>query len=208
MKKTLLLLLSALLACSLAAPVGAAETPAAKDVQPPPASPPGAAPPAGQNAKSAEPVVTAPVMKLGYVDLMRIAAESEAGKAGKAQISELKDKLQKQIEAKRKQLEKQRAGIESKLQTLTPQQREAKGKEFQKKLEEYQKFGMNAEKELVDRQEEVSGTLYKAVEQASTEYGKANGLSVVIVKRELLYIGSGVDAQDVTDGIIKQIDRK
>jgi len=102
----------------------------------------------------------------------------------------------------------QKAAIEAKLQTLSPQQREAKGKEFQKKVEEFQKFGMNAEKELQARQEEFSSRLYKAIEQASTDYGKANNLSLVVVKRELLYLGSGVDALDVTDGIIKLIDRK
>ena len=50
--------------------------------------------------------------------------------------------------------------------------------------------------------------LFKAVEQASAELGKAKGLALVIVKRELLYLGSGVDAQDVTADIIALIDAK
>ena len=116
--------------------------------------------------------------------------------------------LQGQIEAKRKQLDKQKSAIEAKLKTLTPPQREAKAKEFQKKVEEFQKFGMNAEKELQTRQEEFSVKLFKAIEQASADLGKAKGLSLVVVKRELLYLGSGVDAQDVTDDVIKKIDKK
>jgi len=105
-------------------------------------------------------------------------------------------------------LEKQKDAIEAKLKTLTPTQREAKGKEFQKKVEEFQKFGMNAEKELQSKQEEFSEKLFKAIEKASAELAKAKGLALVVIKRELLYLGSGVDAQDVTDGVITLVDGK
>jgi len=145
---------------------------------------------------------------LGHVDLARIAAESETGKAGQSQLADLKKKLQNQIEARRKQLDKQKTAIEAKLKTLSPQQREAKAKEFQKKVEEFQTFGINAEKQLQARQEEFSGKLFKAIEQASADLGKAKGLALVVIKRELLYLGSGVDAQDVTDEVIKKIDKK
>jgi outer membrane protein len=207
MKQPVRSILFALLACSLSCAAGAAEPVASPEAQAPQQT---AAPlPAGVEAlKKPEDAATKPAVRLGHVDLMRIAAESETGKTGKAQLTELNTKLQGQMEAKRKQLEKQKAALEAKMQTLTPQQREAKGKEFQKKVEEYQKFGMNAQKELQERQEEFTGRLFKAIEQASSEYGKANNLSLVVVKRELLYLGSGVDAQDVTEGVIKLIDRK
>ncbi|MBC8019015.1 MAG: OmpH family outer membrane protein [Verrucomicrobia bacterium] len=145
---------------------------------------------------------------LGHVDLARIAAESETGKAGQAQIGDLKKKLQGQLETKRKQLDKQKVAIEAKLKTFTAAQREAKGKEFQKKVEEFQKFGLNAEKELQARQEEFGDKLFKAIEQASAELGKAKGLALVVIKRELLYLSNVVDAQDVTDEVIKRIDGK
>jgi outer membrane protein len=105
-------------------------------------------------------------------------------------------------------LEKQKADIEAKLKTLAPAQREAKAKAFQKKVDEFQKFVMNAEKELQAKQEELSDKLFKAIEQASVELGKAKGLAIVVIKRELLYLGSGVETQDVTDDVIKKIDKK
>lgn len=208
MKQPIRLIMITLLTCSLCRAAGAAEPAAATDAQTPTIQP--AAPQAVnvETRKKPEAVPAQPSVRLGYVDLVRIAAESETGKAGQAQLGDLKKKLQRQVEDKRKQLEKQKAAIEAKLQTLTPQQREAKGKEFQKKVEEFQKFGMNAEKELQERQEEFSSRLYKAIEQASADYGTANNLALVVVRRELLYLGSGVDAQDVTDGVIKLIDRK
>jgi len=208
MKQPVRLILFALLVCSFSASAYAAD--AAADLPTPATSPLPAASPAAPAAaqKSSETESAQPATRLGHVDIARIAAESETGKSEQAKINELKKKLQGQIEAKRKQLEKQKTSIEAKLKTFTNEQREAKGKEFQKKIEEFQKFGMNAEKQLQARQEEFSEKLFKAIEQASVELGKARGLALVVIKRELLYLGSDVDAQDVTDDVIKKIDKK
>ena len=197
-------LLTILLICSLSTAAGAAENSPVADAKTP--ALPQAAPltAAVVAPKLAEPAAA----RFGYVDIARIGAESETGKTGMAQITDLKNKFQGQIEAKRKQLEKQQAAIEAKLKTLTPPQREAKAKEFQKKVEEFQKFGMNAEKELQSKQEEFSDKLFKAIEKASAELAKAKGLALVVIKRDMLYLGSGVDAKDVTDGIITLVDGK
>ncbi len=208
MKQPVRLILLTLLVFSISASAYAAD--AAADKPAPESSP---LPAASQAApapaqKSSETISPQPSTRLGHVDIARIAAESETRKSEQAKIGDLKKKLPGQIEAKRKQLDKQKAAIEAKINTLTAQQREAKAKEFQKKVEEFQKFGMNAEKQLQARQEEFSDKLFKAIEQASAEIAKAKGLALVVIKRELLYLGSGVDAQDVTDDVIRQIDKK
>jgi outer membrane protein len=159
-----------------------------------------------QPQKPAEILPMPPTTRLGHVDVERIASQSETAKSGQEQFGELKKKLQTQIDSKRKQLEKLQSSLEAKIKTLPPAQREAKAKEFQKKVEEFQKFGLNAEKELKAKQEELSEKMFRAIEQASQELGKAKGLALVIIKRELLYLGNGIDAQDVTDDVIKQID--
>ena len=204
MKQPFRLILLTLLTCSLAASAGAAESAASKPAPAPTA--PQAVPAPLQ--KPSEPVSVQQHMRLGHVDIMRIGTESETGKTGQAELAKLEKKLRSKIEAKQKQLEKYKAGIEAKLPTLTPAQREAKAKEFQKKVEEFQKFGMEAKKEFEAKQEEFSDKLFKAVEQASAEVAKAKGLALVVIKRELLYLGNGVEAQDVTDDVIKKIDKK
>lgn len=148
------------------------------------------------------------VVRLGYADMAKISSESSLGKASQSQAKAKQEKLQSQMQAKRKQLDKQKAAIEATIASLTPAQRETKGKDFQKKVEAFQKFGASAEKEFQTLQEGLSKSLYAAIEQASVEYGKANNLSLVVVKRELLYLANGVDAQDVSDGIIKLMDEK
>ncbi len=159
-------------------------------------------------AKAVEAPKMQPVVKLGYADMAKISSESSLGKASQAQAKAKQEKLQAQVQAKRKQLDKQKSAIEATIASLTPAQREAKAKDFQKKVEAFQKFGTSAEKEFQALQEGLSKSLYEAIEQASVEYGKANNLALVVVKRELLYLANGVDAQDVSDGIIKLMDAK
>ena len=110
--------------------------------------------------------------------------------------------------AKRKQIERLKANLESRMPSLTPQQREAKAKEFQKKVEDFQRFGMKAEGDLQNFQEGLSKSLYASIEQSAALYGKENGLELVFIRRDVLYSAAGVDARDVTTGIIALMDKK
>jgi len=216
MRYLLINLLAALLLCTLSG-MAAAELPAPGTVEKVPdakASP--AAPPAAQLSaplaqdpavaeKNSQPQAAQAIIKIGYVDLLRVSNDSAAGKSGQAKLVEQKKKFQSQIDVKRKQLDKQRADIEAKLSSLSPQQREAKSKEFGKKVEELQKFGLNAENQLQELQQELSRNLLEKIEKASDDYGKKLGFSAIIVKRDLLYAASGVDVRDATDEVMKLI---
>lgn len=212
MKKLITLALVATLAIPFAGDAMAAESTPGEQKQTP-------APVAGSDAQPAAPVapaavtVTAPspatatkTVRLGYVDMIKAATDCAQGKAAFAEMKKKSDKYKNQIEAKQKQLEKQKAAIEAKIETMTPMARTAKAKEFQKKVEEYQKFVQNAEKDMRDKEEAFSGKLYKAIENAAADYGKANGFAAVVVKKEMLYVGENVDAKDLTDEIVKAVD--
>jgi outer membrane protein len=154
-----------------------------------------------------KPAAAALIARIGYVDIARIGTESERGKALRIRLVASKDKLQSKIDGKKKAIDKLKASIEAKIATMTPKQREAKSKEFQKKLEELQKFAQSAEEEFGALQEKETRALYEAIEQAAVEHGKANGYAVIVVKKELLFVGSSVDAQDVTDALIKALNQ-
>jgi outer membrane protein len=177
--------------CLLAVPVLATEQPVA----------PAAA------KEAALPVVTV-TARIGVVDINKVSVESAMGKAAQSQIKSQQSKLQKQIEAKRKQLDAFKADTERQFPTLSPQQREAKSKEFQKKIEAFQKFGMGAEKDLITSQQKLNKGLFEAIEKAAEELGKAKGLSALVIKRELLYLGAGVESIDMTADLVTLLDEK
>lgn len=197
---------SVLIACLIALPAlgFAADTaPEQKPVAPPPAAT--AAPAVETAPKAAAPVQST---RIGSVDISRIAAESERGKALKTLLTAKKEKLQGKIDGKKKQVDKLKASIEAKIASMTPQQREAKAKEFQKKVEDLQKFAQASEEELFTLQDKESKALYEAVEKAAVAHGKANGFAAIVIKKELLYVGSSVEAHDVTDALITALNQE
>lgn len=198
------LCLAALL-LSLSLPVSAQNPPAGAAAEPvatPAATPAVATPTAGEQKKVATP------FRLGYADLLRVAGESAMGKVAKTHFEAKADKLKSQIDTKQKLLEKQKAALQAKLPTYTPEQRSAKVKEFEKKVEELRKMLQKADREMRPLQEDLLKEVYGKIEKAAGEYGAANGFSLIMDKKDLLYIGKDVDVQDVTEALIKHLDGK
>lgn len=149
-----------------------------------------------------------PALRFGYVDMTRFGSDSIPGKAISARLKEKSGKFQATIVSKQKQLEKQKKAIEAKIAQLSPEQREAKAKEFQKKIEGFQKYVQNAEKEMRGLEEQLTLKLYQAVERATSAYGKESGLIAIAAKKDLLYLGSGIEGVDVTSAIIERINKE
>lgn len=186
--------------------ISAMAQPAGTDAPTPAGAPAPAAAPASPQPVGGEP--KAPAFRVGYADLSKIASESSLGKSARAGFEARADKLKRQIEAKQKNLEKQKATLEAKLPSYTPQQRAAKIKEYEKKVDELRTLLQKAEKEMKPLQEELLKDVYGKIEKAASEYGAANGFSVIVEKRELLYLGRDVDARDVTEALIQKLDGK
>jgi outer membrane protein len=193
-----------LIACFFALPSLAFAADTAVEVKPP--APPQTAVSAPAEA-ALKPAAATQGARIGYVDIARIGTESERGKAFRTLLTSKKDSLQGKIEGKKKALDKLKTSIEAKIATMTPKQREAKSKEFQKKLEELQKLAQASEEEFLALQEKETKTLFEAIEQAAAEHGKTNGYAAIVIKKELLYVAGSVDAQDVTDTLIKALNQ-
>jgi len=154
------------------------------------------------------PATTETRFRVGYVDIMKIAAESDAGKVAKTHFEAKADRYKSQIDTKQKLLEKQKANLEAKLPTYTPEQRAAKIKAYEKKVDELKKMLQTADQEMRPLQEELLKEVYGKIEAVARAYGAANGFSVILEKRELLYLGKGIDAEDITADLIKELNKK
>lgn len=161
--------------------------------------------PASEPPRAAEAVQPQLPVKIGYVDISKIASDSTPGKAANARLKEKTEKYRSQITARQKKLETMKKDLEAKLPALSPQQRQAKIKELEKKVGEYQKFVQDAEKEMRKIESELSESMIKAIQKAADEYGKANGFAAIVPKRDLLYLGDMVQVIDVTGELTKSI---
>ncbi|MDD2539914.1 MAG: OmpH family outer membrane protein [Desulfuromonadaceae bacterium] len=209
MRQISLLLLSTAMLCSFTVtPSSAADQPPALSSGSSVLAPPTPASPTPAVLPAAPPALPAVTVKIGVIDMERISSESAMGKAAKNTIMEQQQKLQKKLDGKKRRLEKMKEDLERKMPSLQPAQREAKAKEFQKKVEELQRFGMGAEKELMATKEKLTKELIDAIEQAAVEIGKTRKLATVVVKQEVLFLGSGVDVQDISEDIVTQVNGK
>lgn len=150
----------------------------------------------------------APVVRIGYADLIKLAEKSDVGKVAKTHFEAKADRLKAQLDTKQKLLEKQKATLEAKLPTYTPEQRAAKIKDYEKKVEELRKMLIKADQELKPMQEELIKDIYGAIAKAAREYGSVKGFAAVVEKRELLYLGNNVEAEDVTEDLLRELNKK
>jgi len=201
-------LVSAVVAFTLTFPLTAFAEPASLPTAPPAAVSPAAVSPAPAVEKVIAPAPTEKRFRVGYADLMKIAEQSDAGKVAKSHFEAKADRHKAQIDTKQKLLEKQKAALEAKLPTYTPEQRAAKIKDYDKKVDELRKMLQKADKEMRPMQEELVKEVYGKIEKVAREYGAANGFSAILEKRELLYLGKGIDAEDVTEALIAELNRK
>jgi outer membrane protein len=187
----------------------------AADAQPETAKPAAAAAPApAETAATTAPATpaanptTGKEVKVGFITLSKVAAETAEGKAATGKLSVRSTKLREKIDAKQKQLEKQKAAIESKLPTMTPKERQTKGNEFQKKVEDLQKMIRASELEMSEMQEKLTGEVYARIKEAAAAYGKANGYAIVVEEKAVLYLAEELKPKDLTDEIIQDMDKK
>ncbi|QXE92031.1 OmpH family outer membrane protein [Geomonas subterranea] len=188
-----------------AAPVAApAATPAAAPAAAPalaPAAVVAPAPPAKDEANSA-------TIKVAFIDMAKVAAESPEGKAASESLKKKSEQLRNKLDAKTKQLEKQKAAIEAKLPTMTQKERAAKAAEFQKKVEEYQKLARNSELEVNKLQDKLTNEIGGMIKKAASDYARANGYLLVVEEKGVLFTDEKVKPKDISDEVAAELGKK
>ena len=163
----------------------------------------------GEKAPALLAQVVAPVAivpsKIGSVDLPYLVLESEFGKLIKIRLIEIKDKTEAKILIEKKKLDTLKKDIEAKFPSYTPKQRDAKSKEFQKRVGVFQKLVRDSEESLTKNQQGETSKILALVEKTISDYGKANDFAIIVIKKDILYIGSGIEAQDLTSIILKAV---
>jgi len=147
-------------------------------------------------------VITGEV-KIGSVDLPQVAEKSEAGAKAMATLKEMYDKFQATVKKREQELEKLKTALQGK--NLTPANREAKEKQFQKKFGEYQKFGKSAQQEFAQKQAELSKQVKDDLDRQIKDYGREHGYALILNKEGLVYNDSKFEVKELTDEIIKII---
>jgi len=147
------------------------------------------------------------LQRIAFIDVQRVLARSAAGVAAREQLEREKAGMQKEMDAKRTELEKLRDDMEKKGALLTPDARREKQELFERKRRDAARLADDYQKELEKKE---SGLLQKVLQDVSgviEQVAKEKNYYLVVEKRGAGVLYGAAEA-DLTDEIIRQYDRQ
>lgn len=140
--------------------------------------------------------------KIGVVNVPMLLEQSDAGKAASAN-------LDRQFKARKDNIDKQGQDIkkftedtEKQLANLKPEDRAAKGREFETKMSAYQKSITDFERDFQDARGKLYNPIAKVIQEVITTYAQNNGFGLVLdgVQAGVAYADA---ATDITQPVLQ-----
>jgi outer membrane protein len=146
-----------------------------------------------------------PPGRVGFVDLQRILAKSQAGVQAREQLEKDKASMQKQVDNQKGDLDKLRDELEKKGQLLSAEARRDKQEQLERKVRDVRRLVDDLEKELQKKEQGLLAKVLRDVEGVVAKIGKERGYLMIVERRQggLIY---GAPEADVTEEIIKAFD--
>jgi len=162
-----------------------------------PAAPPAAAP-AGPASG---------LQRIAFIDVQRVLARSASGVAAREQLERDKATMQKEMDAKRVELEELRDELDKKGALLTADVRREKQEMFERKRRDAARLADDFQKELEKKESLLLQKVLQEVSGIIDRIGKERGYYLIVEKR-----GAGVvfasNEADLTDEVIRAYDRE
>ena len=149
--------------------------------------------------------VAAAELKIGYVDFQRALNEVEEGKIAKANLKRDFDDKQKQLDKDKTDLERLQAEFEKQAGVMSEEAKRDKAIEIDRRMREAQGKAMGFQKELSDREREVTRGMFDRMLTLTREIADADGLTYVFDKSSLLV---APPAADVTNELVRKYNER
>jgi outer membrane protein len=140
--------------------------------------------------------------RIGYVDLQRVLARSQAGAAARDQLEKERGTMQKQVDGTRNEIQKLQEELEKKGQLLSPESRREKQETLERKVRDARRLMDDLQKELQKKEQELTVKVLNDISGVVAQVGKERGFTMVVEKRGAAVIWGAPEA-DITDDIIK-----
>jgi len=147
------------------------------------------------------------LQRVAFIDVQRVLARSAAGVAAREQLEREKATMQKEMDAKRVDLEKLREELEKKGALLTADVRREKQEQFERKRRDAARLADDFQKELERKESQLLQRVLAEVSGIIEKIGKDRGYYLIVEKRGAGVIYAATDA-DLTDEVIRAYDRE
>lgn len=143
--------------------------------------------------------------KIGFVDLQKALNLSAEGQAAKAKISAKVKDYEKVINKKQEELKTLKADLEKQAVVLSPDARDAKERDYQQKLKDFQRYTKDVQDELKQQDSDHTNRIIEKLVNLVKEIGKREGYDLIVEANSggVIY---GADKVDLTDTLLKEFD--
>lgn len=145
--------------------------------------------------------------RIGFVDVEKVMVRSAAGLAAREQLEKEKASMQKEVDAKKAEIEKLREEIEKKAMLLSPDVKKEKEETLQRKVRDLRRLAEDYEKELAKKDQTLTKQIVEELAGVIRRYGKEKGYLLILEKRNAGVI-YGDEGADLTEEVLKAYDQE
>ena len=144
-------------------------------------------------------VASAQAAKIGVVDLQRAINETEDGRKSKDKLKKLFESRQTGLDKKQEDLKKLKEEIEKQQSLWTPEVRQQKFESYQKQLADLQQIYVDYQRELAEKEGELTKTIVERMEKILRRIGQTDGYTLIMERSEagIIYVPSNLDLTDI-----------
>jgi outer membrane protein len=146
--------------------------------------------------------------RIAVVDLQRVLLESEKGKEGRKTLTEILDRLKKDLLAREGELTSMKHAAEQQGPTA-PDEKSERDKQYRRKLQEYQNLSEDYMTELKAKDRDLSERILKEVKEVIKSIGVKDKYTLIAVKSRpddsvILFMDPAIPTIDVSEEVIRQ----
>jgi outer membrane protein len=129
-------------------------------------------------------VVRAEDLKLGYVDLQRALYETEDGRKAKAQLKKVFEQKQKELDEQQEDFKKAKEDLDKKRSLMAADKVREKETELQTKFEKVQQSYLRHQKDLQDKEGEVTSKIFERMNRIIAKIATAENFSMILDRQQ------------------------
>jgi outer membrane protein len=144
-----------------------------------------------------------PPVKLGFVDMQAVIAQSKEGLAARNKVAAEAAEKQKEISAKEAEIKQMDADLQKQSPILSDAAKKEKEEEIRRRLRDLKRLTEDFNRDLAKREAELVNDLLRDVTAVIRDYGKEKGYSLILEKGQggVIY---GSDPADLTKDILER----
>jgi outer membrane protein len=144
-------------------------------------------------------------LKIVFVDMDRIIANSNAGKKVQSSIDKFAKKENQKFDSTESELKKKEQEILKQKNILSKEELDKKVKSFQAELSKLRKEKIEFNRNIIKKNKEATSKIVNEINKILTQYASENSISLIIQKKNIII---GKTEMDITPQILKEFNSK